>query len=52
MMNIALRTRVRGCRRTTKETRFLITGASNGRLDAVGLLNAKRGYWEIASALS
>ena len=46
-----LRTRVRGCRRQTKETRYLITSASNERLDALGLLNVKRGYWTIESAL-
>jgi len=32
-------------------TRELITSASNGRLDALGLLSAKRGYWAIESAL-
>ncbi len=46
-----LRTRVRGCRRSSQETRYLITSASNERLDALGLLNAKRGYWVIESAL-
>ena len=46
-----LRTRVRGCRRSSQETRYLITSASNERLDALGLLNAKRGYWAIESAL-
>ena len=46
-----LRTRVRGCRRKSQETRYLITSASNQRLDALGLLNAKRGYWAIESAL-
>lgn len=46
-----LRTRVRGCRRKSKETRYLITSASQERLDALGLLNAKRGYWAIESAL-
>ena len=42
-----LRTRVRGCGRTVKETRYLITSASNERLNALGLLDAKRGYWAI-----
>ena len=46
-----LRTRVRGGRRQTKETRFLITSASQEQLDARGLLDAKRGYWAIESAL-
>jgi len=46
-----LRTRVRGCRRRSQETRYLITSASNERLDALGLLNAKRDYWAIESAL-
>jgi hypothetical protein len=44
-------TRVRGCRRQTKETRFLIISASHAQLDARGLLDAKRGHWTIASAL-
>ena len=46
-----LRTRVRGCRRRSQETRYLISSASNEQRDALGLLNAKRGYWTIASAL-
>lgn len=46
-----LRTRVRGCGRRIKETRYLITSASEARLDAEGLLDAKRGYWAIESAL-
>lgn len=46
-----LRTRVRGRKRRTKETRYLITSANEARLDAAGLLDAKRGYWAIESAL-
>jgi len=46
-----LRTRVRGCGRRTKETRYLITSASAARLDAEGLLATKRGYWAIESGL-
>ena len=46
-----LRTRGRGCRRKVQETRFLITSASNERLDAFGRLDAKRGYWAIESSL-
>lgn len=46
-----LRTRVRGCGRKQKETRYLITSASNARLDALGLLTAKRGYWAIEASL-
>lgn len=46
-----LRTRVRGCGRKVKETRYLITSASAERLDALGLLEAKRGYWAIEAAL-
>lgn len=46
-----LRTRVRGCGRKEKETRYLITSASNERLDALGLLDAKRGYWAIEATL-
>jgi len=46
-----LRTRVRGCGRKVKETRYLITSASNERLDALGLLDAKRGYWAIEATL-
>lgn len=46
-----LRSRVRGCGRKVKETRYLITSASNERLDALGLLDAKRGYWAIEAAL-
>jgi|GEM_PF-450966 len=46
-----LRTRVCGCGRKSKETRYLVTSASNERLDAVGLLKPKRGYWAIESAL-
>lgn len=46
-----LRSRVRGCRRKSQETRYLITSASNARLDALRLLDAKRGYWAIESAL-
>lgn len=46
-----LRTRVRGCGRRVKETRYLITSATNERLDALGLLEAKRGYWAIESKL-
>ena len=42
---------MRGCRRQTKETRFLIISASHAQLDARGLLDAKRGHWTIASAL-
>jgi hypothetical protein len=46
-----LRTRVRGCDRKEKETRYLITSASTERLDALGLLDAKRGYWAIEASL-
>ena len=46
-----LRTRVRGCGRQTKETRYLITSASETRLDAEGLLDTKRGYWAIEAKL-
>jgi hypothetical protein len=46
-----LRSRVRGCGRKSKETRYLITSASNERLDALGLLEAKRGYWAIEAGL-
>ena len=46
-----LRTRVRGCGRRVKETRYLITSASNTQLDALGLLEAKRGYWAIEAGL-
>jgi hypothetical protein len=44
-----LRTRVRGCGRRVKETRYLISSASVEQLDAQGLLDAKRGYWAIES---
>lgn len=46
-----LRTRVRGCGRHSKETRYLITSATQERLDALGLLDAKRGYWGIEAKL-
>lgn len=46
-----LRTRVRGCGRRVKETRYLITSAGPERLDAQGLLEAKRRYWAIESKL-
>jgi len=46
-----LRTRVRGCGRRVKETRYLITSASPEQLDAQGLLDVKRGYWAIESKL-
>lgn len=46
-----LRTRVRGCGRRVKETRYLITSASEERLDALGLLDAKRGYWAIEATM-
>lgn len=46
-----LRSRVRGCGRRVKETRYLITSASNEQLDAHGLLDAKRGYWAIEAGL-
>ena len=46
-----LRTRVRGCGRRGKETRYLITSATQERLDALGLLDAKRGYWSIEAKL-
>jgi len=46
-----LRTRVRGCGRRSKETRYLITSASEEHLDALGLLDSKRGYWAIEAAL-
>jgi len=46
-----LRTRVRGCGRRVKETRYLISSVSEERLDALGMLNAKRGYWAIESSL-
>lgn len=46
-----LRTRVRGCGRKIKETRYLITSATEARLDALGLLDAKRGYWAIEAKL-
>lgn len=46
-----LRTRVRGCGRRVKETRYLITSASPERLDTQGLLDTKRGYWAIESKL-
>ncbi len=44
-----LRTRVRGCGRRVKETRYLITSAGPDQLDAQGLLDAKRRYWAIES---
>ena len=44
-----LRTRVRGGGRRVKETRYLITSATQDRLDALGLLDSKRGYWAIES---
>ena len=47
-----LRTRVRGCRRRSQETRYLNTSARNEQRDALGLLNAKRGSWTIESALN
>ena len=40
-----LRTRVRGCGRRVKETRYLITSASPEQLDT------KRGYWAIEAKL-
>jgi predicted transposase YbfD/YdcC len=46
-----LRSRVRGCGRKVKETRYLITSASNEQLGALGLLDAKRGYWAIEAGL-
>lgn len=46
-----LRTRVRGRGRRVKETRYLITSAPRERLDALGLLKVKRGYWAIESKL-
>lgn len=46
-----LRTRVRGCGRRGKETRYLITSASPEQLDAQGMLDTKRGYWAIESKL-
>jgi len=46
-----LRTCVRGCGRRIRETRYLITSAPQARLDALGLLDAKRGYWAIESKL-
>jgi hypothetical protein len=46
-----LRTRVRGCGRKVKETRYLITSASTEQLAAQGLLDTKRGYWAIESKL-
>jgi hypothetical protein len=46
-----LRTRVRGCGRQSKETRFLISSAEKERLDAQGLLDSKRGYWAIEATL-
>ena len=46
-----LRTRVRGCGHRVKETRYLITSASEERLDALGLLDAKRGYWAIEATM-
>lgn len=46
-----LRTRVRGCGRKSQETRYLISSAEVDRLNAEGLLNTKRGYWAIESAL-
>lgn len=46
-----LRTRVRGCGRQSKETRYLISSAEADRLNAKGLLDTRRGYWAIESAL-
>lgn len=46
-----LRTRVRGCGRHSKETRYLISSADKQRLDAQGLLDTKRGYWTIEATL-
>lgn len=46
-----LRNRVRGCGRKVQETRYLISSAEEQRLDANGLLDTKRGYWAIESAL-
>jgi hypothetical protein len=46
-----LRTRVRGGGRRVKETRYLITSATPERLDALGLLEVKRGYWAIEAKL-
>lgn len=46
-----LRTRVRGGGRTSQETRYLISSADKPRLNAQGLLDTKRGYWAIESAL-
>lgn len=45
-----LRTRVRGCGRKSKETRFLISSADAQRLNAQGLLDTKRGYWAIEAS--
>ena len=46
-----LRTRVRGGGPRVKETRYLITSATQERLNALGLLDAKRGYWAIEAKL-
>src|SRR6266850_4392999 len=40
-----LRTRVRGCRRQSQETRYVISSADAQRLNTQGLLDTKRGYW-------
>jgi hypothetical protein len=45
-----LRTRVRGCGRKSKETRYLISSADAQRLNAQGLLDTKRGYWAIEAS--
>jgi hypothetical protein len=46
-----LRTRVRGCGRKSKETRYLISSAEIDQLNAQGLLDTKRGYWAIEASL-
>jgi hypothetical protein len=46
-----LRTRVRGCGRKSKETRYLVSSADPERLNAQGLLDTKRGYWAIEASL-
>lgn len=47
----ALANCVRAGQRRVKETRYLITSATPQRLDVMGLLETKRGYWMIESAL-
>jgi hypothetical protein len=46
-----LRSRVRGCGRKMKETRYLISSATEQELDARGMLDSRRGYWAIEAAL-